>query len=47
MRGLAPIRGKDPQPEVVEMQLHAVSWATAERCDTDVPIDLNRSGVTP
>ncbi|MEP7089205.1 MAG: hypothetical protein ABI776_03775 [Nocardioidaceae bacterium] len=47
MRGRAPIRGKDLQLEVVDMQLHAVSWAPAERCDTDVPIDLNRSGVTP
>jgi fructoselysine-6-P-deglycase FrlB-like protein len=37
----------DPQVELVALQLHAVSWATATGRDPDVPIHLSRSVVTP
>jgi len=37
----------DPQVELVALQLHAVSWATAAGRDPDVPIHLSRSVVTP
>lgn len=37
----------DPQVELVALQLHAVSWATASGRDPDVPIHLSRSVVTP
>lgn len=37
----------DPQVELVALQLHAVSWATAAGRDPDVPVHLTRSVVTP
>ncbi len=39
--------GRDPQVELVHLQLHAVDWATAAGRDPDVPAHLTRSVVTP
>ena len=38
---------RDPQVELVHLQLHAVGWATAAGRDPDVPVHLTRSVVTP
>jgi fructoselysine-6-P-deglycase FrlB-like protein len=39
--------GRDPQLELVEIQQHAVRWATASGRDPDVPIHLSRSVLSP